>query len=89
MSNDYELGINFLADGANFIRGKLQEMDYSVSETETLEQVSLKYFNLLKRIIIPYPREVLILIVCSCLLSMKKFRNNQVQNPKWRRFAAH
>jgi hypothetical protein len=60
MLNNYELEIDFLADGGDFIRGKLQEMEYSVSETETLQQLSVKYFNLFKKPILPYPREVLI-----------------------------
>jgi hypothetical protein len=58
MTNRYEVEINFLADGSDFLRSQLQAMGYSASATESPEQVSLNYFNLLKRLIPSYPRQV-------------------------------
>ncbi|HBL12132.1 MAG TPA: hypothetical protein DD379_12125, partial [Cyanobacteria bacterium UBA11162] len=71
MTNKYQLEINFLADGSNFLRSKLQSMGYLVSETESPEQISLKYFNLLKRLIPSYPRQVLVSNKFSCPLELQ------------------
>lgn len=66
MTNSYELEINFLADGSNFLKSQVQAMGYSVDETESPEQISFKYFNLLKRLIPPFPRQVLVSKNFSC-----------------------
>lgn len=66
MLNDFQVEIDLLADGANFIREQLQEMGYSVSGTETLEKLGVKYFNVLKRLIPLLPRQILISKSFSC-----------------------
>lgn len=66
MTNSYELEINFLADGSNFLKSQVQAMGYSVDETGSPKQISFKYFNLLKRLIPPFPRQVLVSKNFSC-----------------------
>ena len=89
MTSRYEVEINFLADGSDFLRSQLRAMRYSASETESPEQISLKYFNLLKRLIPSYPRQVLVSNKFSCPVELemgleiikKKIRNGEDLRP--------
>jgi hypothetical protein len=89
MTNRYEVEINFLADGSDFLRSQLQAIGYSASATESPEQVSLNYFNLLKRLIPSYPRQVLVSNKFSCPQELemgleiikKKIRNGEDLRP--------
>ncbi len=49
--------MDLYADWIDFLKTRLQEMNCPANEADTPEQVSLGYFNLLKRRILPRPRK--------------------------------
>lgn len=66
MGEKYEIEMDLYGDWISFLKSRLQEMKCSINKTHIPGQVSLGYFNLLKRRILPRPRQIMISKEFSC-----------------------
>lgn len=57
---NYRVEMNFYEDWIEHLKEKLFSLGYGVSSTEKPQDISIKFFNLLKRIVDPVPRKVLV-----------------------------
>jgi hypothetical protein len=60
MTSDNKISINLLRDFAEILRSRLTTAGYSVSASDSPDEVCFKYFNAVRRRIDPHPRIVLI-----------------------------
>jgi len=59
MSSDYDIKIDFYSDWIDILRNRLLSLGYNVEPDEKPQDISIRYFNLRKRLVSPFPRNVL------------------------------